>query len=366
MDSRMIKLAKLLVNYSCDLQKGENVFIEYTGVAPDFVSAIINEVYRVGGFPFVSSNDSRIMRSILMQGNRELFERMASFDCDRMKEMQAYIGIRGGHNSYELSDVPDSNMKDFHIHYGHPVHHQLRVKNTKWVILRYPTEAVSQLMGMSTMAFEDFYYNVCTVDYKKMGESMTPLVELMNKTDKVHIIGNGTDLTFSIKDIPAIKCNGERNIPDGEVYTAPIRDSINGVIKYNVPSINGGTLYNNVQLEFEKGKIIKATSNNTKKLNEILDTDEGARYVGEFALGVNPAINKSTGDILFDEKISGSIHLTPGSCYDDAYNGNESAIHWDLVLIQTAEAGGGKIYFDDVLIREDGLFVIDSLKGLNP
>jgi aminopeptidase len=195
---------------------------------------------------------------------------------------------------------------------------------------------------------------------------MDPLVQLLERTDKVQIKGPGTDLTFSIKNIPVIKCDGEKNIPDGEVYTAPVKDSVNGVIRYNTPSPHDGFVFKDMELTFEKGKIIKAVSNDSDRCNAIFDTDDGARYVGEFAFGVNPQIHDAMGDILFDEKIAGSIHFTPGASYDDAFNGNKSAVHWDLVLIQTPAYGGGEIYLDDVLVRKDGLFVIDELKGLNP
>ena len=291
---------------------------------------------------------------------------MAEHDAKMMSEMQAYIGIRGGGNSYELSDVPVDRLQAYSALYSHPVHHQQRVAKTKWVVLRYPTESMAQLAGMSTEAFENFYFDVCNLDYSKMDKAMNPLVELINKTDKVRIVAKDTDLTFSIKGIGAVKCSGHMNIPDGEVYTAPVRDSVNGVIHYNVPSIENGFRYEDVRLVFKDGKIVEATANNTKGANAVFDTDEGARYVGEFALGVNPYIKNAMGDILFDEKISGSIHFTPGACYDDASNGNVSAVHWDLVLVQTEEFGGGEIYFDGVLIRKDGRFVLPELDGLNP
>ena len=219
---------------------------------------------------------------------------------------------------------------------------------------------------MSTDAFEDFYFNVCNLDYAKMDKAMDALQELLNKTDKVRLTAVDTDLTFSIKGIGSKKCAGHMNIPDGEIYSAPVKDSVNGYIHYNAPSVENGIEFKDVRLEFKDGKIINATANDTKAVNAIFDTDEGARYVGEFALGVNPYINNPMGDILFDEKIAGSIHFTPGSCYEDCYNGNISAVHWDLVLIQTPEYGGGEIYFDDVLIRKDGRFVLPELECLNP
>lgn len=202
--------------------------------------------------------------------------------------------------------------------------------------------------------------------YSKMDKAMDALKDLMERTDKVHLVAPGTDLTFSIKGIPAVKCAGECNIPDGEVYTAPVRESMNGTIAYNTPSLEDGFTYENIKFEIKDGKIIKATANDNERINAMLDTDEGARYFGEFAIGVNPYVLQPMKDILFDEKICGSFHLTPGMCYEDAPNGNKSAVHWDLVQIQRPEYGGGEIWFDDVLIRKDGLFVIDELLPLNP
>ena len=366
LDPRIEKLAHNLVTYSCDVQKGENVLIEAFGVDYQLVNCIVKEVIAAGGYPFVEIKDNRVDREIANGMSEELAKKMEDFDNYRMKKMQAYIGIRGGENAYEKSDVPQDKMKILNKFYSTPVHLETRVKHTKWVILRYPTQGMSAMSAMSTEAFEDLYFKVCNLNYKKMEEAMTPLVNLMNKTDKVRIVAPNTDLTFSIKGIGAVKCAGKCNIPDGEVYTAPVKDSVNGRISYNVPTIYSGTKFENVSLLFKDGKIIEATSNNNEKINKIFDTDDGARYVGEFALGVNPYITRAMGDILFDEKISGSIHFTPGECYDDAYNGNVSAIHWDLVLDQTKEHGGGEIYFDDVLIRKDGIFVLDELKCLNP
>ncbi len=365
-DQRINKLAKVLVNYSCSLKKGEKILIEAKGIDYMLVNAIVKEVYAVGAYPFVEVYDNRITRQLLLGETAELAKLKARYDGYRMAEMDAYIGIRGGENCNELSDVPEENMKIESEYYSHPVHHELRVKKTKWVVLRYPNQAMAQQAGMSTDAFEDFYFNVCTLDYSKMDRAMNALKKRLDNADKVRIIAKDTDLSFSIKGIGSKKCSGERNIPDGEIYTAPVRNSVNGKITYNAPSVENGFKFENVCLEFKDGKIINATANDNQKVNAIFDTDEGARYVGEFALGVNPYIIKPMGDILFDEKISGSIHFTPGACYDDCYNGNVSAIHWDLVQIQTKEYGGGEIYLDGELIRKDGLFVTEDLKCLNP
>ncbi len=365
-DERIDKLAKGLVNYSCALKKGEKILIEAKGIDYMLVNAIVREVYAVGGFPFVETFDNRITRELLMGQTEEGARLKAKYASCRMAEMDAYIGIRGGENCNENADVPEKNLQIEREFYSHPVHHEIRVKKTKWVVLRYPNQGMAQLAGMSTDAFEDFYFKVCNLDYSKMDRAMDALKARLDKADKVRITAKGTDLTFSIKGIGSKKCSGERNIPDGEIYTAPVRNSVNGTITYNAPSVEQGFKFENVSLTFKDGKIIKATANNQEKLDAIFNTDEGARYVGEFAFGVNPYITKPMGDILFDEKISGSIHFTPGACYDDCYNGNVSAIHWDLVLIQTREYGGGEIYLDGELIRKDGLFIPDDLQCLNP
>ncbi|MGI6175076.1 MAG: aminopeptidase [Christensenellales bacterium] len=365
-DPRNKKLAHNLIHYSCKLQKGENILIEASGDASELVRELVREAYACGAYPIARVDDASVKRSVLKGLSQQNVELMTKVDGLLMENMQAYISIRGGANASELSDVPQDKLELYSKVYAQRVHHELRVKKTKWCVLRYPTPSMAQMANTSTEAFEAFYFNVCNLDYSKMDRAMDPLVALLDRTDKVRILGPGTDLTFSIKGIPCEKCSGLRNIPDGEIYTAPVRDSINGVISYNTPSIEKGFTYENIRFEFKDGKIIQASANDTQRINEYLDTDEGARYIGEFALGVNPYITKPMKDTLFDEKIAGSIHFTPGSCYDEASNGNESSIHWDLVLIQTPEFGGGEIYFDDVLIRKDGRFVTQELQALNP
>ena len=281
-----------------------------------------------------------------------------------MKGMDAYIGIAGSDNTSELADVPSDRLNMYYQVTQDVLDY--RVNKTKWVVLRYPNYAMAQLAGTSLESFEDFYFDVCCLDYSRMNQAMDALKQLMDNTDEVHITGPGTDLTFSIRGIPSIKCAGEMNIPDGEVYTAPVKESMNGIISYNTPSEEQGFTYENIVFEVENGRIINASANDTERINKLLDTDEGARYFGEFAIGVNPYILKPMKDTLFDEKIAGSFHLTPGMCYEDAPNGNKSSVHWDLVNIQRKEYGGGEIYFDGRLIRKDGLFVIDELLPLNP
>lgn len=367
MDERIKKLAGNLVNYSMKVKKGDKVYVHYIGMSTqELARQLVKEVYAAGGIPFVHYTDPLLLREVLLNCSEEQFSLSAKIDAAEMDQMDCYVAVRGSDNIAENADVSAEKMKIYETYYQTPVHHDIRVKKTRWVVLRYPNASMAQLANMSRESFEDFYFKVCNLDYAKMGEAMISLVELMNRTDKVRIIGPGTDLSFSIKNIPAIRCDGGCNIPDGEVYTAPVRDSINGTLTYNTPAVFQGFTYENISFRFENGKIIDAAANDTTRINHVLDTDEGARYVGEFAIGVNPYILKPMKDTLFDEKIMGSFHFTPGNCYDDAPNGNSSAIHWDLVCIQTPEFGGGEIYFDDVLIRKDGRFVVKELECLNP
>ncbi len=366
MDTRIETLAKNLIQHSVKLQKGEKLLLELFDDSLPLGQAIIREVYAAGGIPFLTTKNNKLQRELLLGASKEQMQLIAEYESMRMKQMDAYIAIRASENVSELGDIPAENMRLYQTYWNKPVHSDIRVPQTKWCVLRYPNSAMAQLANMSSCAFEEFYYNVCNLDYEKMDEAMTPLVKLMERSSKVHIKGPGTDLRFSIEGIPAIKCAGTCNIPDGEVYTAPVKNSINGKLTYNTPAVYQGVTYENISLSFKDGKIIEATANHTETINKIFDTDNGARYVGEFSFGLNPYVTKPMKDTLFDEKIAGSFHFTPGNAYDEADNGNRSAIHWDLVCIQTSEYGGGEIYLDDRLIRKDGIFVIPELTGLNP
>jgi len=363
-DKRNAILAKNLVEYSCRIQPGEILYLEIKGKETiELGKEIIKKTTENGGVTFWYYNDESLTRQFLKKATEEQMKTLADYHLDMMKKASAYLGLRGSDNPFDLSDIPSEQLDKFQKIFYKPVHLEERVKRTKWCVLRFPNNAMAQLAEKSQEQFEDFYYDVCNLNYAKMSKAMDPLVELVDKTDRVHIKSPGTDLTFSIKDIPVVKCDGTRNIPDGEVYTAPVRESINGTITYNTPSLYEGYVYNDISFTFKDGKIIKATASSFEhKLNKILDTDENARYVGEFAIGVNPFVLHPMKDTLFDEKIRGSIHLTPGCCYDEAPNGNVSAIHWDLVLIQRADYGGGEIYFDDKLIRKDGIFTDAALE----
>ena len=363
-DPRYDQLAEVLTGYSTRLQSGEKVLIDTFDVPVEIVVALIRKARERGAIPLANLQSNVVNRELLREAEENQYQLIAEYEMVRMKGVTAYIAVRGSNNITEQSDVPPDRMK-LAMKLLKPVLDQ-RVNKTKWVVLRWPTSSMAQMAGMSTEAFEDFFFRVCTLNYSKMEAAMKPLVALMNDTDRVRITGPGTDLSFSIRGIPTIACSGAHNIPDGEAFTCPVKDSVQGHIQFNAPTIYQGTAFDSIKLAFKNGRITDATGSNTTRINEILDTDDGARFIGEFALGFNPFVLEPMRDILFDEKIAGSFHFTPGQAYDVADNGNRSQVHWDLVCIQRPEYGGGEIYFDDKLVRKDGKFVLAELKALNP
>jgi aminopeptidase len=364
-DTRYEKLAGVLVGHSTALKAGERVFIEVSDVPDGMVIAIIRAVRKVGALPFVQIQHSRIAREMAREAVKDQVALTAEFELARMKKTDAYIAIRGSENTNEMSDVPGDRLKMIAATMRPVMLH--RINKTRWVVLRWPSPSMAQQAQMSTEAFEDYYFRVCTLDYGKLRKGMENLKALMDATDRVHIKGPDTDLRFSIKGIGGVICGGNHNIPDGEVFTAPVKRSVEGQVRYNCPSIYHGTTFEDVSLEFRGGRIIEASAGrNTARLNSILDADAGARFIGEFSLGFNPHILHPIRDILFDEKIAGSFHFTPGQAYEIGGNGNRSQVHWDMVCIQRADYGGGEVWFDGRLIRKDGIFTLPELKLLNP
>ncbi|HEY2712543.1 MAG TPA: aminopeptidase [Chthoniobacterales bacterium] len=362
-DARFGKLATLLVEYSTSLKRDERVLIESFDAPEEMTIALIRATRKAKAIPFVQIHRAQVSRELAMEASDKQLDLAAAHEMARMKKMDAYIALRGSNNISELADVPIDKMKL--VAKKMRALQDQRVQKTKWVVLRWPTPAMAQLANMSTEAFENFFFKVCTLDYRKLVPGMKALKTLMEKTDKVQIKGPGTDLRFSIKGIPAIICGGDRNIPDGEVFSCPVRNSVQGHVTFNAPTVYQSTAFDNIRLDFRDGKIVEATSNNPKKLNTVLDSDAGARYVGEFSLGCNPYIMHPMRDILFDEKIAGSFHFTPGQAYQEADNGNRSQVHWDMVNIQRQDYGGGEIYFDGSLVRRDGEFLPKQLRSLN-
>ncbi len=363
-DPRFHELAAGLTRFSTALKKGERVLIDAFDIPDAMVIALIRATRDCGAHPYVNIHRARVTREMMLGATEDQYAPHSDVELARMQKMDAYIALRGSENIFEASDVPSERVQLVSRLMKPVLDH--RVGKTKWVVLRWPSSSMAQQAAMSTEAFEDFYFKVCTLDYSRMTPGMKALADLMRETDRVEIKGPGTELRFSIKGIGAQPCGGLRNIPDGEVFSCPVRDSVEGVIQYNAPTVYLGQSFDNIRLVFKKGKIVEATSNNTKALNAILDSDPGARYIGEFALGFNPHILEPMRDILFDEKIAGSFHFTPGQAYEGVGNGNKSQVHWDMVCIQRPEYGGGEIWFDGKLVRKDGLFVPKSLHKLNP
>ncbi len=368
LDPRVTKLAELLASHCCSLSDKDAVLIHAFDIPEEAVAEFVRVAQSTGAMVAVRLESGLVRRQLMLGMTLPNAQLYADIETHEMERMTAYIALRGSHNYAEASEVPVDTLSMWQREYTNPVVFGVRVPKTKWVALRWPTPSMAQQANMSTVAFEKFYFDVCTVDYERMRKAAQPLKELMDATDHVHILAPGTDLTFSIKGIGSVPCSGNRNIPDGECFSAPVKDSMNGVVQYNTVSLYQSIEYKDIRFVVKDGKIIEATAGgNTGKLNQILDTDDGARYFGEWSLGYNPHVLHPMKDTLFDEKISGSFHLTPGNAYDPpGGNGNKSSVHWDIVQIQRPDYGGGEIWFDGKLVRKDGLFVLPELEGLNP
>lgn len=363
-DPRISQLAEVLVGYSTRVEPGDVVLISASG----FESLpLVKELYILclqKGAKYVEYEftNAEISRHFYNNASEQQISFFPQHRLDFMKQVTVFIAISAGENSMVMAQANQQNMIAY-AKVTRPIA-DWRVKNTRWVITRYPTQGAAQEAKMSLEEYEDYLFAACCIDWSEESRKQDLLKQLMDSTDNVRIVASDTDLSFSIGGLPGIKCDGRFNIPDGEVFTAPVKTSVNGHITYNCPTIYQGKEFNNIRLEFKDGKVVKATSPGMDAaLNKILDTDEGSRYVGEFAIGVNPGITEPMRNILFDEKIFGSIHFTPGQCYDECDNGNRSAVHWDMVKLLK---GDGEIWFDGILIQKDGSFVHDGLIHLNP
>lgn len=366
LDPRVKQLAQVLVRHSVNVQPGERVLLEAFDTPPEVTAHVAAALAEAGALPVVETRHNAVLRELYRNATEESMRLLGELDLERMRRMDGYIGLRGAENSTEFADVPSDQMALYRRHWWMPVHTEQRVNHTRWVVLRWPTPAMAQAAEMSTAGFEEFYFRACCFDYARMERAVEPLEARLRRTREIRLVGLGTDLTLDKGEINVIPCTGRRNIPDGECFTAPIRDRVNGVISFNTVSVYQGKTFENTRLTLKDGKIVEATSSDTRSLNQILDSDEGARYVGEFSFGFHPHILHPMRDTLFDEKIAGSIHFTPGAAYAIADNGNRSDVHWDMVLIQRPEYGGGDIYFDGELVRHDGQFIVPDLEGLNP
>ena len=358
------KLAKKIVEYSCNIKPDEKVLISYSDTPDSFIEFLIEEIVKKNAIPIVYRLDKNIKRRLLLNSSKDMFEYYKKIVEPIMQDCDAVILIGGSHNDFELSDITSETFSNYSKLYVEPIHFKIRCQK-KWVLLRYPTPSFAQSSNLSSETFSEFFFNVCNLDYEKLDNKMENLKILMERTEKVRIETPTTNLTFSIKNMPAIKCSGKCNIPDGEIYTAPIKESVNGTIVFNIPAKDNGVEFKDIKLIFKDGKIIDFDCNNNQAFEQILNTDSGSRYLGEFAFGLNQYCTSPIKDILFDEKMCKSIHLAIGSSYEDCFNGNVSAVHLDLIQSHREDFGGGKIYFDDALIYENGNFIYPNLVDLN-
>jgi len=355
------KMATLILEHSTQVQENENVMVQLIGLnGINLLRALVEQIREKGAHPFVQIEDTETQKILVQKGDVAFWSNQAKVDqLPLMEQMDVFIGIRASENIYENSLASKEANEAYSMHFLHPVHFEERVNNTKWCIMRYPSPSFAMNAKMPTREFTNFYYNACLVDYAKLKSAMEPLEKRLRATDFIHLKGEGTDIKFSVKGQNWVPCFGSHNIPDGEIFTSPIIDSVNGHITY-APSVYQGKPFEFVKLTVENGVVIDFNSSNNDALKDILDTDDGSRRFGEFSFGTNPVIESPMYDILFDEKIYGSNHLTLGKDYEIAPNGNSSNIHWDLVCI------GADVYLDGELIRKGREFVLDDLKGLNP
>ena len=361
MDQRFNQLAAQVIGYSVSLKPGEKVLIDVWDGADDLGTALMEAAYAAGGMPFVTHQSMRMNRSVIAHATDAYMQDWLRYESYRMREMDAYIVVRKKENLNEWAGIDPERMAVFEKYYSQ-LHFGIRIPKTKWCVLRYPNAAMAQQAGMSTEEFEDYYFRACCLDYRRMCRRVEPLAKLAARTDRVRIVAPGTDITFSVKgQCAGVPRCGQRNVPCGEMGMPVVVDSANGEITYNVPSEIQGTVFRDIHLVLKNGLIVEATSSDTKRMNEILDTDANARRIGEFAIGFNPFLTRTTVDTIFDEKRAKTLHFTPGNSEI-----NTSAIHWDIVQSHAKEDGGGEIWFDGVLIRKDGLFVTEELKPLNP
>ncbi|MBM3458571.1 MAG: aminopeptidase [Armatimonadetes bacterium] len=366
LDPRVTTLATLLLDHSLKLQAGDRVLVEAFDIPEEATACVVEQIAARGAIAVVETRHNAVLRSLYRNATEAQMRLIGDLELARMERMDAYIGLRGGANATEFADVPEERMHLYQKHVWKRVHGERRIAHTRWVVLRWPSPSMAQAAAMSTRAFEEFYFRACCLDYGAMERAVEPLKARLEAARQIRLVGPGTDLTFDKGEIPVIPCTGECNIPDGECFTAPLREAVNGTIHFNTVTVYQGKTFENVCLTLRNGQIVEATSSDTAALNAILDADEGARYIGEFSLGFHPHILHPMRDTLFDEKIAGSLHFTPGNAYEEADNGNRSEVHWDMVLIQRPEYGGGEVWFDDELVRQDGLFVAEDLQGLNP
>lgn len=352
MDNRVSELAALLVGYSLKVKKGDVVKISGTELAKPLILAAYEEVVKKGGHPLVDLFFDEAGEIFYRRASGAQLDYLSPVRLYAAKKIDAALFIHSPSNTRMLSDVGPAKIA--RVRRANKPVSDIIMKRVRWVLVNYPTRALAQEAEMPLSRYEDFLFNSCLVDWREMKRDLQYLKKVLERTDVVRIVGEDTDISFSIRGRKAIICAGESNMPDGEIFTAPVEGSVEGKIYYGFPAIFGGREVSGIRLRFEKGKVVEATAEkNEDLLLRLLDTDRGARVPGEFGIGYNYGIDRFTRDILFDEKIGGTIHIALGKSYAESGGKNDSALHWDMIKDLRQE---GVIYLDDRPIMEKGSF----------
>ena len=354
--------ARQIVEKSCQVKQGELVMISLLGLGGlELVDAIQDELSRIGADCILYTRDTKMFKKWIINASEKAMELEAQSQTELVRKADVYIGLNAQENAMELGDIPREKMFAFVRSQKELVAERTRRRNLACMV---PTPAMAQVNQMSTDAFSRYFFGAVTYDFDRQRQGLAALQRRMEQAEAVRITAPDTDLTMKLGKIPVIVCDGKANLPDGEVFTAPVVDSVQGTIRFNAPSTYRGRRFENVCLTFRDGKVVEASANDPM-IHQILDTDPGCRFLGEFAVGTNPMVTQPMANVLFDEKLCGSIHLALGDSYPFADNGNKAGIHWDLVLMMQPERGGGQLYFDGELIMDNGRFLPPDLQELN-
>lgn len=354
MDERIIKLAKILVHYSARVKKGESVQIVSDANAAPLVTAVYEEVVKAGAYPRLHVGIDGLAYIFYKNAQEHQLKHFPEVDMFEIKKTDAIIYIDGSSNKREMSSIEPKKMA-MRRKVLEPIS-KYRVKHTKWVITLYPTHAYAQDADMSLSEFQEFVYGATNQDWEKISKQMTRKQSYLQKCKTIRIRGKDTDISMSVKGMKWVLGNGRHNMPCGEIFTAPVPNSVEGYITYDYPAVYSGKEVDGIKLEFRNGKVVRMVARkNEDFLKQMISMDAGACYLGEFGIGTNYGIRKFIKNILFDEKIGGTIHLALGQAYEECNGKNKSALHWDMIKDLRQ---GGEIIANGKIIQKNGKFRI--------
>lgn len=365
-DNRIVKLSQLLTNYCVEVQRGDVVVVRTALAAMPLAKEAYRAVLQAGGHPHLFIKDEGIDEIFLKEANDEQLAVASPLYSHILNNFDCMISIRGSENTRRLSNIDPQQQQKMALANRELMATYMRraaAGEFRWVGTLFPTQAHAQDADMSLDEFEDFVYGACfletddpVAEWQAMHKEQQVLCDYLAKVDKLRVTGPNVDLTLSTKGRTWINSDGKRNMPSGEIFTGPVEQSVNGWIRYTYPAIYQGREVEGVELRFEDGKVVGATAKkNEAFLHQVLDTDAGARYLGEFAIGTNRNIQQFTRSILFDEKINGTIHMAVGQSYPESGGLNKSGVHWDMICDMQ---DGGQIWADDELFYDSGRFLI--------